>query len=65
MNRPDCPVYEQVRDLGNEIRRTLRRLRRSMRECRKCPIVEECSLRVDVQDLIRRAAEEALEELSG
>jgi len=65
MNRPvDCPVLDQVRDLGDEVRRILLRLRRSMRACEHCPIVDECALRIRIQALVRQAAEEALEELT-
>jgi hypothetical protein len=64
MIRPDCPVAEQVRDLGVEVRRMLLRLRRSMRECQICSIRDDCSLRCEVQALVRQAAEETLEELS-
>ncbi len=64
MSRPaDCPVLEQVRDLGDEVRQIMRRLRRSLRECQHCPIVGECALRLRVQSLVHRAAEAALEEL--
>ncbi len=65
MSRPgDCPVREQVRDLGDEVRRIILRLRRSLRECRRCPIGEECALRLRVQGLVQEAAEAALQELA-
>jgi hypothetical protein len=64
MSRPaDCPVLEQVCDLGDEVRRIMLRLRRSLRECQHCPIFEECTLRLRMQTLVQRAAEAALEEL--
>ncbi len=55
MNTPRCPLEanaERVLRLGNELNRAMRRVRRDLRACRRCPLGPNCQRRQELQDQI-------------
>lgn len=62
----NCPVRRDARratSLSQDLALALKRLRASLRACGRCPAGMNCPLRVDLAGQVRRAVQEAAEEL--
>jgi hypothetical protein len=54
----------RISDLAQDIRRTMRKLRRDLDHCKTCPAGEGCPILQDYQAQVSRAIAEVLAELA-
>lgn len=64
MSHSDCPVYWQANQALNSTRRVagmLRKLRRALRACRRCPAAQDCpvvqNFNLQLEDALAEIAE--------
>lgn len=56
-----CPVLEdthQIQDLSHDLTKTMRKLRRDLACCVKCPSYDECGVLKDFNAMIQQAIQE-------
>jgi hypothetical protein len=62
---PGCPVLQdtqQIQGLAHDLAKTLRKLRRDLNACRKCPNYDNCQVLKDFNNLVQTALEEVASE---
>lgn len=62
---PRCPILQdthQIQGLSHDLTRTLRKLRRDLLACQKCPNYDNCQVLKDFNSLVEIAITEASEE---
>jgi hypothetical protein len=60
---PDCPVVVSTRNtlgLGKDLSLAVRKLRREMNRCLRCPKQEECTFRDHIEQVALRAIADVL-----
>jgi hypothetical protein len=63
--RPDCPVLEdqaRIQDLSENLARAMRKLRRDLAACSRCPAYETCPILVEINAAIQNAIQEVNDE---
>ena len=65
MKPEECPVLRRASDLSLEIKRSLRRLEKTLEMCRPCLRRDECDATDLVREAVVNAAREILEEMGG
>jgi len=59
--RTSCPVLEdthQIQGLTHDLTKTMRKLRRDINNCNKCPAFEECQILKEFNALVQQAIQE-------
>jgi hypothetical protein len=65
IGRAGCPVLETTTRLGELSRdtvRTLRKLKRDLKACEKCPENDDCPILADFRSLVNTAIQEVTDE---
>ncbi len=64
--RPEhCPILaesERVRDLSNDLAKTMRKLRRDLNKCARCPAFEGCAVLKDLNTVVQAALDQVMDE---
>ena len=62
---PGCPVLQdtrQIEGLSQDLSKTLRKLRRDLEACRKCPNYDNCQVLKDFNSMVQTALSEVASE---
>ncbi len=62
---PGCPVLQdthQIQGLSHDLAKTLRKLRRDLAACRKCPNYDNCQVLQEFNSLVQTALTEVAAE---
>jgi hypothetical protein len=60
-----CPILagaDQVRELSNDLAKTMRKLRRDLNLCSRCPAFEGCGLLKELNAVVQAALDQIMDE---